>query len=583
MAAYNTQMRVTTTVLLMLLTAGAAMAQQSPAILFQDISAQAGLTVAHISTAEKRYIIESMSGGVALLDCNNDGNLDIAVANGSTVERMRNGGDPMVTLYRQEAPLRFANITAAAGLARRGWGMGVYAVDYDNDGITDLLVTGYGGNALYHGLGNCRFEDVTDKAGVKGSGFMTGAAWGDYDRDGRLDLFVAGYVHVPLENLPKFGTATNCRYRGIAVQCGPTGLEGEPDLLFHNRGDGTFEEVSRQAGVDDKDLFLGMQPMWADLDQDGWPDLVVANDSTPNYLYHNRHNGTFEEIAMEAGLALSLDGRAQGSMGVTLGDYDHDGRLDLFFTNFVDQSNALYRNLGNNNFQDETATSGIAGPSTPYVAWATSFVDFDNDTWPDLLISDGHVYPQMETAEVEAAGYRQPILLFRNNGNGTFSELSQAAGLRRLPLMSRRGAAFGDLNNDGLVDVVILNADGPPTVLLNTTRNANHWISIRCVGTASNRDGVGARVTVRTSKLAQVQEVTAGSSYLSQNDLRLHFGLGPQDHVDAVEIRWPSGKAETVRDLEADRFYTITEGNGVTAKQAGGWRQAAHREQVNHE
>ena len=544
----------------------------SPAISFADVSQSSGLTVPHVSTPEKRYIVESMSGGVALFDCDEDGYLDVAVANGSSVERFKAGGDPFITLYRHlsegdtDAQPRFENITAKAGLTRRGWGMAVTAVDYDNDGRADLFVTGYQGNVLYRGLGQCKFQDVTEKAGVRGGGFSTGAAWADYDRDGDLDLFVARYVFVDLNNLPEFGNSPSCSYRGIRVQCGPRGLPGESDLLYRNRGNGTFEEVSHKAGVADDKKYYGLGTIWGDYDNDGWPDLFVANDSTPNYLYHNNKNGTFTEVGFEQGVSYSDSGGEQGSMGVTWGDFDLDGKLDLFISNFETEPNALYRNMGAKGFVDITLASKIGQPSRPYVGWGTSFVDFDNDGWPDLLVANGHVYPQLELIQGKyQTGYRQPFLLFHNLGDGTFEETSEDAGLRKLPLASRRGAAFGDLNNDGLIDVVIVNLGEAPTVLLNTSNNRNQSVTFKLFETGGNHEAVGARLTLRSSKHSYIQEVQAGASYLSQNDLRLHFGLGADETIQGVEVRWSNGETEAVSGVTTNRIVTITQGKGVTA------------------
>jgi hypothetical protein len=548
---------------------------RSPAISFADVSQSSGLTVPHVSTPEKRYIVESMSGGVALFDCDEDGSLDVAVANGSSVERFKAGGDPFITLYRQlsegdtDAQPRFENITASAGLTRRGWGMAVTAVDYDNDGRTDLFVTGYQGNVLYRGLGQCRFQDVTEKAGVRGGGFSTGAAWADYDRDGDLDLFVARYVFVDLNNLPEFGSSPSCSYRGIRVQCGPRGLPGESDLLYRNRGNGTFEEVSHKAGVGDDKKYYGLGAIWGDYDNDGWPDFFVANDSTPNYLYHNNQNGTFTEVGFEQGVSYSDSGGEQGSMGVTWGDFDLDGKLDLFISNFETEPNALYRNMGAKGFVDVTLASKIGQPSRPYVGWGTSFVDFDNDGWPDLLVVNGHVYPQLELTQGKyQTGYRQPFLLFHNLGDGTFEETSDDAGLRKLPLASRRGAAFGDLNNDGLIDVVIVNLGESPTVLLNTSNSRNQSVTFKLFETKGNHEAVGARLTLRGSKHSYIQEVTAGASYLSQNDLRLHFGLGADETIQSVNVRWSNGETESVSGVTTNRIITITQGKGVTASVA---------------
>ncbi|HVO64805.1 MAG TPA: CRTAC1 family protein [Terriglobales bacterium] len=536
---------------------------------FEDIGPGAGLTVSHISSPEKRYIVESMSGGLGLIDCDNDGKPDIITANGSTVDRYRqNGGDLMITLYHQDSDLHFSDITSKAGLARKGWGMGVAVADYDNDGLPDIYVTGYGGNALYHNLGNCKFEDVTEKAGVAGGGFSAGAAWADYDRDGKVDLFVSRYVHVDMNKLPELGSDEKfCRYHGILVQCGPWGMQGESDLLFHNRGDGTFAEVSRQAGVDDPHHYYGLGATWGDFDNDGWPDLYVANDTGPNFLYRNRHDGTFEEEGLMDGIAVGADGSEQGSMGVTWGDYDRDGRLDMFVTNFVDQSSTLYHNLGDKGFEDVTLQAGLAKPTYSLVAWGTSFFDMDNTGWPDIFLTAGHVYPQADRVPGEAH-YALPMLLFRNLHNGKFEDVTSAAGIAAMPLRSRRGAAFGDINNDGCIDILILNADAPPSLLLNHCNKQNHRVTFRLLGVKSNRLAIGARVTVHSRKLAQMDEVRAGGSYISQNDLRLHFGLGDSDTMSEVTVQWPSGQTEVLKNLAADFIYTIVEGRGIQEKSA---------------
>jgi hypothetical protein len=539
----------------------------APVPVFKDIGTSAGLTAAHISSPEKRYVIESMSGGVGLFDCDNDGKLDIVVVNGSTVDRYRKGGDLMVTLYHQDTNLKFTDITEKAGLTRKGWGMGVAVADFDNDGLLDLYVTGYGGNVLYRNKGNCTFEDVTEKAGVRVGGFSTGAAWADYDRDGNVDLFVTRYVHVDMEHLPEFGSTQFCRFKGIPVQCGPWGMIGESHFLFRNRGDGTFEDVSKKAGVSNTNLYYGLGAIWGDYDNDGWPDLYVANDTTPNYLYHNNHDGTFTDVGLLSGTALSGGGQAEGSMGVDFGDYDHDGLLDIVVTNFAEQSSALYHNLGHGQFDDVRQSAGIAKDSYPLVGWGTSFFDMDNDGWPDLFTANGHVYPQMDSVK-NSAPYAQRMLLYRNNRNGTFSEVSDAAGLAALPLKSRRGAAFGNIANTGNVDIVVLNVGEAPSLLLNMASNPNHRVLFKLIGTKSNRAAIGARVTVHTAGMTQFNEVRGGGSYLSQNDLRLHFGLGTAARMDLVEVRWPSGKIEAFKNLEADRIYTMVESQGVKNSEA---------------
>ncbi len=541
--------------------------RKAPLPRFTEVAKQVGLNVSHISSLEKRYIVESMSGGAGLIDCDNDGNLDIITVNGSTIDRFRNGGDPMITLYHQDTGFKFRDITQTAGLVRKGWGMGVAVADYDNDGLPDIYVTGYGGNALYRNLGNCKFQDVTDKAGVAAGGFSTGAAWADYDRDGFVDLFVSRYVHVDMNKLPTFGSdEKNCRFKGILVQCGPWGMQGESDLLFHNRGDGTFEEVSKKAGVDDPEHHYGLGVEWGDYDNDGWPDLYVANDAGPNYLYRNKHDGTFEELGMLSGVALSGDGLEQGSMGVDWGDYRHEGRMGMFVTNFVEQGNTLYRNLGDQGlFSDVSWPSKLAQPSFPLVGWGTSFFDMNNDTWLDIFVANGHVYPQVDSIP-GGARYKQSMLLFRNNRDGTFEDVSTV--LSAIPAASRRGAAFGDINNDGNVDIVIVNVGELPSLLLNQGSNGNHRVLFKLIGMKSNKSGIGARVTVMTATSTQFNEVRGGGSYLSQNDPRLHFGLGADSKISQIEIRWPNGKIETLRELPADFIYTIVEEQGITNKTA---------------
>ena len=504
-----------------------------------------------------------MSGGIGLFDCDNDGKLDIVMVNGSTVDRYRqSGGDPLVTLWHQDSDLKFSDVTQKAGLTRKGWGMGVAVADFDNDGNLDLFVTGFGGNALYRNKGNCTFEDVTERAGVRGGGFSTGAAWADYDRDGNVDLFVSRYVHVDMNALPEFGSTKFCHFKGVQVQCGPWGMEGETDFLYHNRGDGTFEEVSKKAGVDDSEKYYGLGATWSDYDNDGWPDLFVADDATPNHLYHNNHDGTFTDDAMVGGIAMNSEGQALGSMGVSWGDYDHSGRLSMFITEFADQPNTLYHNLGSRGFEDVAMQSRLGQPSLPLVGWGTAFFDMDNDGWLDLFVVNGHVYPQMDGVQGSAA-YAEPMLLHRNLRNGTFEEVSTIAGVSAMPPKSRRGAAFGDIANNGNVDVVVLNLGEPPSLLLNTNQSPNHRVTFKLVGTRSNRAAIGARVTIHTGTTTQFDEVRSGGSYLSQNDLRLHFGVESAAKIDLVEVRWPTGKTESFRNVAGDKIYTIVEGQGI--------------------
>jgi hypothetical protein len=536
---------------------------QSPAIHFREIGKEAGITKVPYSSKNQHYVVETISGGVALFDCDNDGKLDILLVNDATIEQAKSGGMPMVVLYHQGENLKFTDITQVAGLTHKGWGMGIAVADYDNNGLPDIYVTGYGGNVLYRNLGNCKFEDVTQKAGVAGGGFSTGAAWADYDHDGHLDLFVSRYVHTDLNHLPTAENPTkNFFHKGLPVE-NPWTMEGETDFLFHNRGDGTFEEVSRKAGVDDAAARFGLGVVWGDYDNQGWPSLLVANDTGPNYLYRNKHDGTFEEVALLSGVALSPEGNEVGNMGVDMGDFDRDGKLDFAITDYADQPKGIYLNQGQQGFTNITYSSKIAHSSLPYVSWGTGLVDLDNDGLPDLVIASGHVYPDVDTLPKNVK-YREPILLYHNKGDRTFDEIADSAGLNDGPMQSRRGVAFGDINNDGRIDMVMFNVGAPPSVFLNDTRNSNHRVLFMLSGRKSNRSAVGARVTLTSASGLQMEEIKAGSSYLSTNDPRLHFGLGGDSVIDKVEIRWPNGSIEILRNLGADNIFTIVEGQGVT-------------------
>ena len=559
--------------LLSLLLVGATCLAQSPPAAppiprFEDIGLKAGLTVPNISSPDEYYIVESMSGGAGFIDCDNDGKLDIVTVNGSTVDRYRNGGDLMVTLYHQDDGLKFSDITKSAGLSRKGWGMGVSVVDFDNDGWQDLYVTGYGGNVLYRNLGNCKFEDVTDKAGLRVGGFSSGAAWGDYDRDGKVDLFVSRYVHQDMDALPvTHADGVPCTYLSMRVYCGPSGLPGDSDFLFHNRGDGTFEDVSKKAGVDNENHFFGMQPVWADFANDGWLDLYVAHDVNPNYLFRNKHDGTFEDVGLLTGTAVNSEGQMQGSMGVDIADFDHDGLLDILVTNYIQEGVDLYWNRGANGFDQISGSAGLLQSTRRYVGWGAAFFDMDNDGWLDILVTNGHIYPQVDAGKGNV-NFRQPLLLFRNRRDRTFEDVSDLSGLNAGALCVRRGAAFGDVNNDGKVDVLILNHNGTPSLLINRTQTDNHAALFKLVGTKSNKAAIGARVTVTAGGVTQFMQVRSGSSYLSQNDLRLHFGLGVSSVMEKVEVSWPSGAKDVLHNLPAEFIYTIMEGSGVQGKVA---------------
>ena len=530
---------------------------------FRDVSGPAGLNKVPHSSSDRRYIVETMGGGgIALLDCDNDGKLDIAVINDSTIERFLAGGDPMITLYRQDrsgGSPHFSDISASAGLTTRGWGMGIAIGDYDNDGLPDLYVTGYGHNVLYRNRGDCKFEDVTERAGVKAAGFSTGAAWADYDRDGHLDLFVARYVRTDLQHLPAPDPRVE-GYRSVILQM-PDEMEGETDLLFRNRGDGTFEEVSHKAGVDNPSKLHGMGVIWGDYDNDGWPDLYVTNDGGTDYLFHNNGDGTFGENGILSGTATGAHGEIYGNMAADFGDFNHDGRLDLVTTRYSRQPVSLYRS-DQTVFTDVAAEEGLTRVTVAPVKWGVGFGDFDNDGWADILVANGNFSSLLDGLQTEVK-YREPLQLFKNIGGHSFEEIADKAGLNDGPSQSRRGTAFGDIDNDGNLDFVVFNAAGPPSLFLNQTHNANHRVLFRLIGTKSNRMGIGARVAIFAGKMEQVDEVHGGGGYNSSNDTRLHFGLGEAATISKVEVRWPSGRKQEFLNVAADAIYEINEELGL--------------------
>jgi len=534
---------------------------QPNVIRFVDVTESAGITFKHVSSPEKRYIVESMSGGVALLDYDRDGFQDIYFVNSLTVDLLKSNGKTKSALYRNNGDGTFTDVTAKAGVGDIGWGMGVAVADYNNDGFEDLYVTCVGPNRLLKNNGNGTFSDVTKTAGVDDQRWSAGAAFVDYDNDGRVDLFVANYVAFDFKNLPEFGKGRLCQYKGIPVQCGPRGLPGDGDTLYHNEGDGTFSDVTKKAGVSDPDGYYGMGIICSDFDEDGLVDIFVANDSTPNFLYKNNADGTFKEIGFPAGVAVNENGSEQGSMGVTLGDYDHDGRLDLFVTNFDDDYNVLYHNDGQGSFTDVSHAANVAAVSLPFVGWGTKFFDFDNDGWVDLFVANGHVYPQIPT-------YRQRNFIHKNNRNGTFTELGMELGPPLAEKRVGRGTAFGDFDNDGDVDIVINNLDGAPTLLRNDGGNANKSVLIRLAGVKSNRSGIGARVKIVSGDLVQTDEVHSGDSYISQSDLRLHFGLEKRTKIDLIEVRWPSGTVDKITDAKVNSIVSIKEGSGIVDQKA---------------
>ncbi len=525
---------------------------------FTDVTKETGITFKHVSSPEKRFIVESMSGGVALFDYDNDGNLDVYFVNSLTVDLLTSQSKPQSELYRNNGNGTFTNVTAKAGVGGVGWGMGVCVGDYNNDGWPDLYVTCLGPNHLFKNNRDGTFADVTKEAGVGDPRWSTGSAFVDYDNDGNLDLFVSNYVDFDVNNLPQEGRP--CKYRGIDVQCGPRGLKGAGDILYRNNGNGTFTDVSVKAGVSDPNGYYGLGVVCSDFDGDGWVDIFVANDATPNFLYHNNGNGTFKDIGFVSGAAVNENGSEQACMGVTVGDYDHDGKFDIFATNFSQEYNVLYRGQGLNMFAESSHAAGFF--NQPYVSWGTKFFDYDNDGWLDLFVANGHVYPQVDNANLDA-GYRQRKLLYKNNRDGTFAEVAAQSGEALMEKRVSRGVAFGDIDNDGDIDLVINDLDGSPMVLRNDGGNAGNSVLIKTIGDRSNRDGIGARVKVVSQDLTQIDEVRSGASYISHNDLRLHFGLEKRAKIDLIEVRWPSGAVEKIAGAAVNRVLVIKEGKGV--------------------
>jgi len=528
-----------------------------------DITASTGINFDHLSSPEQKYIVESMSGGVALIDYDRDGWPDIYFTNAQSVDMALAGKKARSALYHNNHDGTFTDVTEKAGVGYPCWAMGATVGDYNNDGWPDLLVTCFGGIVLYRNNGDGTFTDVTRQAGLSSdSGWATGAAFGDYDNDGYVDLFISHYVDLNLSNLPTFGSSKTCKYHGIDVQCGPRGLKGSPDNLYHNNRDGTFTDVSKKAGVDDSENRFGLTAVWADFNNDGRLDLFVTNDGQPNYLYRNDGNGHFTDIALLAGTAVSQDGGEQANMGLAVGDYLHTGRTSVAITHFSDEYMALYRNDGDMSFTDSSYASGIAPGTIPYVGWGDGFFDFDNDGWLDFFMVNGHVYPQVDSIDIRPK-YREPKLLFLNQHDGTFKNISNLAGPAiQVPQVSR-GAAFGDLFNDGRIEVAVENLKGPPMILRPQDGPENHWISFELQGTKSNRLALNARVKITDGSLVQMGEVLSSGSYLSQNDLRIHFGLAAATKVDSIEIYWPSGTVDNLKDLSADKFYSVLEGKGI--------------------
>jgi hypothetical protein len=532
---------------------------------FRDLAAAAGLTARTIIGGEhsKQYILETTGGGAAIVDYDDDGWPDVLFVNGARLAADKSEAAPVSHLYRNNHDGTFADVTRTAGLAATGWGQAVCAGDYDNDGHVDLFVTYYGQQVLYRNNGDGTFADVTRTSGLSQAKprWNTGCAFLDFDRDGRLDLFVSAYVDYGDAMRFAPGSRDNCFWKGLGVMCGPHGLSGSSNTLYRANADGTFTDVSERARLLTARPAFGLTPLVLDADNDGWPDIYVANDSTASLLFHNNHDGTFKEIGLSAGVALNADGRAQAGMGVSAGDYNRDGWLDIIKTNFDDDTPSLYRNLGGGIFEDATAAGGL-GVNTSYLGWGAGFIDVDLDSWPDIFMVNGHVYPEADRIGGRY-GYAQQKLLYRNLGNGRFEDVSKRAGSAVLEKKAARGAAFGDLFNSGRQDIVVNNMNDAPSLLHDCAAPAGHSVVVQLIGTRSNRSAIGARVTASVAGRRLVDEVRSGGSFCSQNDLRIHFGLGARTRVDRLEVAWPSGAADAIAGVDGDQIVVVREGAGV--------------------
>jgi len=540
---------------------------------FHDVAAAAGLSARNTcgDPLKKNYTVEVTGTGSAFFDFDRDGRLDILLVDGSTVPEYLKGGNLLCRLYRGDGKGRFEDVTEKAGLSRKGWGMGVSVADIDNDGWEDFYLTGFGFNVLYRNNGDGTFSDVTRRAGVADAGWSTGSAFGDFDNDGYVDLFVVHYLELDIGNLPAHGSRPYCNYRGILVHCGPKGLPPETDTLYRNNGDGTFSNVSRKAGILAAKLYYGFTALWTDYNDDGRPDILVANDSTPNLVYRNNGDGTFAEVGLESGLAVSEDGREQAGMGIDAGDINGDGRLDVFVTNFSDDYYTLYRHEPGDSFTDISTRSGIATATWNHLGWGSGFLDYDNDGLQDIFCANGHIYPEVDAYRF-GTRYRQRNQLFRNIGGEMYVDVQQVAGPGLAVEKSSRGVSFGDYDNDGDTDILVVNLNEAPTLLENRGGNRNSWIGFLTEGTRSNRSGIGSRIRVRAGGRLWTGEVRSGGSYISQNDRRVRFGLGEIGKVDLVEIRWPDGSFQVYENLPARAYYLLRQGEPAATRLSPGGR-----------
>jgi enediyne biosynthesis protein E4 len=547
-------------------------ADHAPPAWFVDVASKAGITVRNVNggVVSKRYIIEATGSGVGILDYDRDGWPDIFLVNGTTLTGdFANAKEkPTSHLFHNNHDGTFTDVTARAGVASTGWGQGVCVGDYDNDGFDDLYITGYGKNRLFHNQGNGTFKEVAEQTGVAGTGkeWGTGCAFVDYDRDGKLDLVVANYVHFDLANTPKPGAGPGCMWKGAPVMCGPRGLQSAPNVIYHNLGGGKFDDVSKSSGFERTNGHYCFSVTTLDYNDDVWPDIYFACDSTPSILYRNNHDGTFTDVAADSGVAYNEDGREQAGMGSASADYDGDGHLDLFKTNFSDDTSTLYHANGDGTFTDATFQAGL-GINADALGWGAMFADVDNDGWPDLLVVNGHVYPEVDSAKL-GSNFREPRFLYYNLGNGRFKDLSKTSGPGLTAAMSGRGLAIADLFNDGRIEAVVNNLSDYPMLLVNLAKNQNHWLGLHLIGTTSNRDAIGARVTLSGTTRLWVDEVRSGSSYNSSSDLRLHFGLGSETQLKSIQIRWPTGETELFDPpANLDRILELTEGKGRSLRQ----------------